>query len=286
MSFKLPDFLSWPLLNSLREVMKAPLAKKFTRDSDFVLIDFPLIERLRSIGVDVNFDEVHVEEDGTLNYNNQRVLLYIRDVNTIGKNSNMPKYHLVYCRTLEAQIKNNRFDRYVVANNDTGDFQVNVLGSHVQSQLVRLNVCQNCLDKITWKSFNMLGMSRIVRERLVSEFVLADFFKKYPRDLISVKPTHTSFSAPLNIYSKDWSEISKNIRRQKKYKCESCEVELTGNESRYLHVHHRNGQKYDNEKSNLEVLCIACHSEKPNHQHIKNLPEYNEYIKVYTNNKS
>jgi hypothetical protein len=34
---------------------------------------------------------------------------------------------------------------------------------------------------------------------------------------------------------------------------------------RLLHVHHKNGNRNDNEQKNLEVLCIDCHSKAPLH---------------------
>jgi len=49
------------------------------------------------------------------------------------------------------------------------------------------------------------------------------------------------------------------------YRCVTCSIVLVQAESRFLHVHHRNGQKHDNADTNLKVLCIACHAEEPMH---------------------
>ncbi|WP_213715498.1 HNH endonuclease [Cedecea lapagei] len=281
MSIKLPDFLEWGLLNSLRNEMKAPLAKSFTQDTQFVPIDIPIIERLRNAGIDINIDELQIHSDGTLIYKGYRVLLYIRDISSMGREANMPKYHLAYCQTLEKMHKNDRFNRYVVANDDSGSFQVNVVDGSIQGQSVKLSVCQNCLDKIHWKGFDMQKMLRSVRLQLVSQFSLVEFFNTYSRDLISVTPKHTSVTAPLNDYSMDWPSISKNTKLARGYKCQSCNIILNGNDSKYLHVHHRNGQKYDNKDSNLDVLCVFCHANQPMHGHIKITPQYSDFIAKY-----
>lgn len=250
-------------------------------EQQFKEIEIPILERLRSAGIDVNINEIQVLEDGTLAYDDYRVLLYIRDIQFIAGQANMPKYHLAYCQTLEKMHKSERFDRYVVANNDTGDFQVNVIDSAIQTQSVKLSVCQNCLDKIHWKGFDMQRMVRPARLQLVSHFVLRDFFKEYPRDLISVKPAYTSDTAPLNDYSQDWSNISKNIKSTRGHQCRTCSIILKQNDSKYLHVHHRNGQKHDNRDSNLDVLCIACHANQPMHGHMKLTPDYKAFMTRY-----
>ena len=278
MSFKLPNFLNWALLNTLRNEMKAPLSENFTPDPEFKPIDLTIPELLRSTGVDINIDEISILDDGTLTYKGYRVLLYIRDIPSIAGRDNMPKYHLTYCKTLETMHKNSRFNRYVVANSDSGEFQVNIIDSGIQSQTVRLNVCQNCLDKIHWQGFDIQKVARTKRLQLVSQFALVDFFKAYPRDLISVKPSHTSDTAPLNDYTVDWPNISKSIKIKHGYQCETCNVVLRNSESKYLHVHHRNGQKNDNRDSNLAVMCVACHAEQPMHGHMKFTPDYKAFI--------
>jgi len=48
--------------------------------------------------------------------------------------------------------------------------------------------------------------------------------------------------------------------------------------SKYLHVHHRNGQKNDNRDSNLAVMCVACHAEQPMRGHMKFTPDYKAFI--------
>ncbi|ALP65205.1 HNH endonuclease family protein [Paraburkholderia caribensis] len=280
MSFELPDFLEWSSLNALRREMRAPLAANFVPDHRFKDIDLPVRERLESAGVDVNFDEVEVLDDGTLAYKGFRVLLYIRDIGSIGHQESMPRYHLAYCRTLDKMRRNSRFDRYVVANGDSGSFQVNVIENNVRTQHVRLNVCQNCLDEVHWDGFDM-AMSREDRMRLVSGFALPDFFRKYPRDLMAVKPAHSADTAPLNVYAQDWPEVSERTKQQRGYRCGTCSIVLRQTDSRFLHVHHRNGQKHDNRDSNLDVLCIGCHAEEPMHAHMKRLSDYKTYIERY-----
>lgn len=51
----------------------------------------------------------------------------------------------------------------------------------------------------------------------------------------------------------------------KEYKCESCKLsEWMGNKIS-LELHHVDGNRYNNELSNLMILCPNCHSMIPNH---------------------
>lgn len=281
MTFKLPDFLNSALLNGLRHSMDAPLTQSHELKIIIQGSEFSTLEQLRAGIIDINIDDIKIHVDKTLIYKDYRVLLYIRDINSVAGKSTLPKYHLAFCSALEKMTKIHRFEKYVVANGDCGQFKVNFINNGVETKKVRLNICQNCLDILRWKGFDMQKMSRSTRLSLVADFSLQEFFTEYPRDLFAVKPSHTSDSAPANIYSKDWSQISQKIRMLRGLKCKDCGVILTNNDSKFLHVHHRNGLKYDNNDSNLVVLCIACHAEQPKHGHMKMSPEYKEFMTRY-----
>ncbi|GAB2870655.1 hypothetical protein GCM10027093_02940 [Paraburkholderia jirisanensis] len=280
MTIKLPDFLIWSAFNGLRHRMGAPLIDRFGAEHIVTEIDLPLIDRLQGAGIDVTADQIQVLEDGTLAYKGYRVLVYIRDIPSIGTRGSMPKYHFAHCRTLQTMYRNHRSDRYVVAISDTGMFKVNVLDSGVASESVRLDVCQNCLAHIRWKGFDM-QTARPSRISIVNQFNLSEFFSKYPKDLLSTVPKHMSDTAPLNTYTDDWSDVSARTRSQRGFKCGKCSIVLAGAQSKYLHVHHRNGQKHDNSDGNLEVLCIGCHANEPLHVHMKGLPEYRDFVNRY-----
>lgn len=274
MTFKLPNFLNDGHLNALRSTMDAPLSSSFVTEKRVKLIELPEIKRLREDGIDVAFDDIRVLEDGTLSYKDKRVLLYIRDVNS---SQPTPKFHLVFCRTLNTMQRNKRWRRYVVANRDDGLFQVNFIDSGAKPQFVHLDVCQNCLGHLGWSGFNS-SWPADQKAEAVRSFTLTDFFEQFPRDLFGVKPEFTAETAPLNDYTDDWPDVSEAAKRSKEYKCEACTAQLKGLDSKYLHTHHRNGQKNDNSPDNLEVLCIACHAEEPLHAHLKAYPAYLEFM--------
>jgi hypothetical protein len=280
MTIKLPDFLAWSAFNGLRHKMGAPLVEQFGVRHQVTEIELPDIERLQREGIDVSADEIQVLDDGTLAYKGYRVLVYIRDIQSIGSRDNMPKYHFAHCRTLETMYRNQRSERYVVANSDSGMFQVNVMDGSIRPEQVRLNVCQNCLAHIHWKGFGM-QIARPSRLLIVAQFRLTEFFAKYPRDLISSVPAHSSDTAPINTYTDDWAEVSSRTRSARGFRCEKCSIVLSSADSKYLHVHHRNGQKHDNRDGNLEVLCVGCHADEPLHGHMKGLPDYQKFIERY-----
>ena len=276
MSFKLPNFLNWPSLDNLQKKMGAPLTDNFLLTP--VYSEISIIDQLNTSGIEIDLDEISVHEDGTLLYRGYRGLLHIRDITSISGDTRMPRYHLAYCQTLEKMKRNSRFDKYVVAQTTSGEFMVNIIDREIISQNVRLNVCQNCLDKIRWKGFSITRMPRSERQKRVDEFSLPEFFKEYPRDMIGAKPAYTATTAPLNTYSQNWDKLSKELRRKRGYQCEFCREFFGQNESQFLHVHHRNGLKNDNRNSNLAVLCIACHAQQPEHGHIKALPDYKLFM--------
>ena len=61
--------------------------------------------------------------------------------------------------------------------------------------------------------------------------------------------------------------INAQIRAKAQYKCERCGIDLK--ECRHLlHVHHLDGNKLNNEPSNLIALCAFCHGDRDRHRHL------------------
>lgn len=275
---RLPDFLHADDFNALREAMGAPLSASFRANKVYKPIVLPEIgERLRDDGIDVEFDELSILRDGTLSYQGHRVILYIRDVANYGERRGLPKYHLAFCRTLDEMRKYSRSSRFVVANRDDGQFVVNVPGDKSRPQIARLDICQNCLAKISWQGFR-IELGKEERRQRVEKFRLQEFFQTYPRDLIAVRPDKTADTAPRNDYPDNWAAISEAFKSRNGYRCMKCQSTLSGPNSRYLHVHHKNGQKNECQDSNLEVLCIRCHAEEPLHSHMKASREYKDFV--------
>ncbi|HWE06647.1 MAG TPA: hypothetical protein VG274_08065, partial [Rhizomicrobium sp.] len=194
-----------------------------------------------------------------------------------------PKFHVSNCEALQQMKRKSRFERYVVAVRPDGTFRLNLIdGKRKTEELRKLAVCQNCMDKLRFDGF-VMGLPRPDRIRLVQSFTLDRFFEKFSKTLLTDIPQFNSDEAPLNDYAQGFSTKSNFVRAAANWTCQNpkCRAWLGGaHHRRFLHVHHVNGMKCDDESQNHRVLCIACHAEQPSHGHMKRLPEYKQFLAI------
>lgn len=84
-----------------------------------------------------------------------------------------------------------------------------------------------------------------------------------------------------NRYLETWPSIASMIRQRDRHTCQRCGINLSG-KGRLLHVHHLDGDRLNNDPSNLMSLCVICHSDRERHQHLlKSInPEDLEFLRV------
>ncbi|CAM3679830.1 HNH endonuclease signature motif containing protein [Polynucleobacter antarcticus] len=283
---KLPDFIESASLNSLRSRIKAPLS--FYKLS--IVLPAPQFKRrdppppppvlIPVQGLDVDFGSISAYPDGTLIFDGRRVLIHIRDVADHGGRTHIPRFHISNCRTLIEMKSSGRFEKYVVAEAEDGNFYIRYNTGPLK--ITKLDVCQNCLENLAWDGF-FNQMSKNSRSAIVSKFSPKRFFEKYPKSLHPVVPVYTSATAPINDYPENWDQISRELKRQLRYRCQQpgCGIELSEELKNFLHVHHKNALKNDCRPENLVCLCIGCHANQPNHSHIKSLPEYKTFVSKF-----
>lgn len=216
--------------------------------------------------------------DDTLIVEGQRILLYIRDTTSFE-----PKFHFSNCTMLQKMRESNRIGRYVATNCETGDFVVNYIKDNKTQPggTKRLKVCRYCLDLLAWQGYSHYDWPEKQKSNAVRGFNITDFFKVYPKTF-HAHNHQDSASTPLNIYPKDWRSISESVREKSGWICEQCQTNLSAVEHhRFLHVHHKNGQKYDNHRANLKVLCISCHANEPHHQHLQSHKVYQDFKAIF-----
>jgi hypothetical protein len=280
---KLIDFFGDPELTELRFRMGAGLVSSFAPDPLTAPLTPAEIELLGGGGgIEVKLDQLKIEPDGTLSYRGQRVVLHIRDLMRVRDDQDLPRFHVSYCDTLETMRANKRWHRYVVANPTLNEFTINWIETTTITKIERLDVCQPCLIRLGWNGFSYSSMNKKQRREVVTGFTLAEFFSRYPKDLFSVLPKYKDTTAPINNYPPDWAEIRAKKINSANSTCERCNLTLNEEKTKWLHVHHEDGDKTNSTAENLKVLCLGCHANEPLHAHMKATKDYMDFVTVFS----
>jgi hypothetical protein len=220
-------------------------------------------------GREVRLDELEAIS-GLLAFEGRQILLYIPDQgNRIDEvlNGNLDggkKFHVAHCSTLETMKNAGRFERYIATTDISGIFTLSGIDGNMREKTDRgrLYVCQLCLNMLNYKQAKVNRSARVLREK----FDLNDFFETFS-SCFKYLPVRTNVVAGAASYAANWKEISNSLRESVGWTCEGCNINLTS-DRHLLHVHHIDGVKSNNARSNLKVLCKACHRMEPLHDHL------------------
>lgn len=232
-----------------------------------------LIEQLQTRGLDIESSEIfftnyreliHILPDGSI----VKSIIHIVNISNNHWNNELPKFHIYFCKTIRHMRKYGRGRRYRASLRNDGTFYI-IKDSH--SDYKKLEICANCLE---------IYNENYDQHDLKSNFNIKNYLNK---DIV-----HTDFidvdldicSIP-KIYSKNWSKISHHIKTMNHYVCSNCKYDCSQDRlKKFLHTHHKNADKSDNRKSNLQALCIECHADQFQHGHIKSHLSYKQFIKI------
>jgi len=278
-SLKFTNFESF--LNAVQSITKEDLEKAKT----LLQTNGKDIESIDDIFVNNNGELFELLPDGSL----VRVNLYIA-TKVVDKDSftnfnskqvyedDLYKYHIYKCTTISNMFNSGRKHRYKINNRDNGTFHYTFTDSKGSILKIdenqKLNICKNCLKKF----LHIQSAS----DNDVKNFNLKKFYNQTGSffDDIDVSNLEKGEYARANVYSKLWDKISKQIKIKKDYTCEKCGYKPKDEyDKRFIHTHHKNGDKQNNHEDNLQVLCIKCHAEIDLfHKRLKASRNYIEFI--------
>ncbi len=204
-------------------------------ESRFEITRKDFSEEERKGNVTFKEDGIYIEINGV----QHKGYMYIKiaDVNQYG----LPKFHITNCQTILGYKNSGKFNgHYFWSNSNAVDVQQR--NSTFIHKNEKLEICGYCRREAQITDYNSTK----------------GFF-----DLLDIQDTQPQNNAELDMfgYVKEWQQISKKFRIENEFTCDNCTIKIENKmDQRFIQVHHRNGNKLNNKRENLQCLCTLCHS--------------------------
>lgn len=257
-SMGIKELSSPPAVNFVRKIEMVVEEERIDVD------DQELVEKLTKSTIEINDSDITMPPDELLEKNGRKICVYIRDqghkVDLYSKKSGY-RYHLCNCITLQGMKAQGKQHRYLATRRRDGFFEVFYTGGYKTQKLVlKLELCKHC--------------TKILRHKKMYKypFSIKEYYEKYDSDVpktIRYRKTVTEVQE----YTPEWADISREYRKASGYKCKMCMVDCSA-KTELVHLHHINGNKLNNKRTNLLCLCVDCHSEQPQHGQMKANPKF------------
>jgi len=203
---------------------------------------------------------IYVDTDGNKHFG----FLYKRNYHL--EKYGPPRMHICECETIrEFRAKGSLEYEYRFAETKTVKV-INMDKGNREKEVSNLPLCKYCIKELSSK-----GKFREIRD--------SDAFAKKAKEL---RQNNVVSSAEVDIfgYIREWQNISSEFKEKKNYTCEKCRVRIDNEFDRqFIHVHHKDGNKQNNQESNLQCLCIECHSQV-NDAHRKNFSSNAQQVRL------
>ncbi|MAM28690.1 MAG: hypothetical protein CMC13_06670 [Flavobacteriaceae bacterium] len=163
-----------------------------------------------------------------------------------GAPEKFPKFHIAKCEVIQRFIDSGRFNqRYVWSNSNVNDIR-DKQSRNLYSEC-NLELCSKC-------RFEMMAAINTTEE----------FYESLDKSNFQEEAIEVDIFG----YVRGKEQISKRYRSSVDYTCEICGRKAKQPlHKRWWHTHHIDGDKLNNNFSNLKCLCIKCHSQvDDNHQ--------------------
>lgn len=153
-----------------------------------------------------------------------------------------PRFHIRECKTIQNFKNSGQFRKlYRWANTEVVPV-IDMDDNDIDKEISQLPLCKYCQAIIQAQKQKAYKDNR-------------DFVKELKE--ISAR---NALNVDLFGYTSDWPETSKRYREKQDYTCERCGLRVGELDHVYIHCHHKDGDKTNNQESNLECLCVECHS--------------------------
>lgn len=208
-------------------------------ESGFQVLRRDLTQEEQAGNIEFREDGIYLTIDGQ-EYKGYMYLKYKVRIERYG----LPKFHVTNCsKVREERASHNFHGRYFWHNSNVVSIEDRPSGRIVENQTLRL--CNYCRNESNINEYSdtkgFLGLLDQQEQEDFNQEAIVDIFG----------------------YTLDWQKISREFRKEKEYTCENCRIKINKpSDRRFIHVHHKNGNKLNNRRHNLECLCVLCHANK------------------------